>query len=78
MKCPHCGETLPVLVCLECGGETLEGSLFCCRCGKPIKEEKVEIDFSERIACHDGSCIGTINEQGVCNICGKAYGEQPG
>jgi hypothetical protein len=38
----------------------------------------VEIDLSERIPCHDGSCIGTINEKGVCNICGKPSVEQPG
>ena len=25
----------------------------------------------ERILCDDGHCIGTINEKGVCNICGK-------
>jgi len=28
-------------------------------------------DFSERIPCSDGNCIGTINEDGVCSICGK-------
>jgi len=28
-------------------------------------------DFSERILCSDGNCIGIINERGVCNICGK-------
>jgi hypothetical protein len=25
----------------------------------------------ERIPCDDGRCIGTINEEGICNICGK-------
>jgi hypothetical protein len=28
-------------------------------------------DFSQRILCSDGNCIGIINEQGFCNICGK-------
>jgi ribosomal protein L34E len=28
-------------------------------------------DFSEHIPCSDGRCIGTIDERGVCNICGK-------
>jgi predicted amidophosphoribosyltransferase len=73
MKCPHCGETLLFVLCPECGGETPEGSLFCNQCGKPVKREKVEIDFSERIPCSDGNCIGTINEKGVCNLCGKPY-----
>jgi len=73
MKCAHCGETLPFVLCPECGGETPEGSLFCSQCGKPVKREKAEIDFSERIACSDGNCVGTINEKGVCNLCGKHY-----
>lgn len=77
MKCPHCGELLASVLCAECGGETVEGSAYCCRCGKPIKTIKVETDFSERIPCSDGNCIGTINEKGVCNVCGNAYGGQP-
>jgi hypothetical protein len=28
-------------------------------------------DFSKRIPCNDGTCIGTINTDGVCSICGK-------
>ncbi len=28
-------------------------------------------DWSERILCSDGKCIGTINEKGYCSICGK-------
>ena len=72
MKCPHCGEALPVLSCLECGVEIPAGSLFCCQCGKPVrKEEKVEL--LERTLCSDGNCIGTINESGTCSICGKPY-----
>jgi len=73
MKCRHCGETLPFIYCQECGGETPEGSHYCYQCGKPMKKEKIEIDFSERIPCGDGNCIGTINEKGICNICGRSY-----
>jgi hypothetical protein len=74
MKCPHCQETIPSAVCPECGAETLDGGLYCCHCGRRIgKEEAREVDFSERVACSDGNCIGTVNEKGVCGICGKAY-----
>ncbi len=73
MKCPHCSEILASVLCPECGAETPEGSLYCYRCGKPIKIEKVETDFAERIPCRDGNCIGTINEKGVCNVCGNPY-----
>lgn len=71
MKCPRCDEILPFILCPECGGETPEGGLYCCQCGNPIKKEEKETDFSERIPCSDGNCIGTVNEKGVCNICGK-------
>jgi len=77
MKCPRCNEALPFILCTECGGETPEGSLYCCRCGNLMRKEKVEINFSDRIPCSDGSCIGIINEEGVCNICKKPYTGAP-
>ena len=38
-----------------------------------MKTDEDEIDFSQRIVCSDGNCIGVINEKGVCNICGKPF-----
>ncbi len=73
MRCPQCDTILPFLLCEVCGGETPEGSRFCCQCGHPIKREEAENPTSERIPCLDGTCIGTINERGVCSICGKPY-----
>jgi restriction system protein len=31
-------------------------------------------DFSYRIPCTDGNCVGTINEKGYCSVCGKVPG----
>jgi hypothetical protein len=76
MNCPHCGETLPYILCPECKGEIPEKSRYCCWCGNPIVVEEKETDFSERIACVDGNCVGTLNEKGVCNVCGKPYSGQ--
>ncbi len=75
MKCPQCHETLPFVLCPQCQGEIPEKSLYCCWCGHPMEKEKEEggVDFSERKLCSDGNCIGVINEQGLCNICGKPY-----
>jgi hypothetical protein len=73
MKCPRCNEILPFILCPECGGETPEGSLYCCRCGRRMVKKEEGDDFSERIPCSDGSCIGTINDGGFCNICKKPY-----
>ncbi len=77
MKCPHCNGIFPFVQCPECGSETPEGSLYCCQCGNKINLEKEEIDPLERIPCNDGNCIGTINEKGLCSICGKTYTKEP-
>ncbi len=80
MKCPRCNETFPSIPCPDCGGEIPENSLYCCWCGHPVppKEEESDFsDFSERKLCSDGNCVGVINEQGVCNICGKPYSGEP-
>jgi len=52
----------------ELRGETPEKSLFCCCCGSstkggPTAEE--ETDFSERVLCSDGSCVGS-STKGEC------------
>jgi len=73
MRCPQCETLLPFILCEVCGGETPEGSHYCCQCGHPLSREETEKSFSERIPCVDGTCIGTINEKGVCSICGKPY-----
>ena len=41
--------------------------------GLDAAADRDEIDFSKRVLCSDGTCIGVINEQGVCNECGKPY-----
>jgi hypothetical protein len=62
------------MVCPDCRGEIPEKSQHCCWCGRRFEiEEEREGDFSQRIPCIDGNCIGTINEEGICNICKKSY-----
>lgn len=43
--------------------------------GSSFESDKIErdgeIDFSKRILCSDGNCIGVINDKGVCNVCGR-------
>jgi len=75
MNCPHCGVTLPFILCPECGGEIPGKSRHCCWCGSPIPTETGEAELADRKLCSDGNCIGTINEKGVCNVCGKPYSE---
>ena len=80
MKCSHCGQSLGNRSCLHCQAEVLEESLYCHRCGRPLQVAGPEVspggeetDFSKRILCSDGNCIGVINEQGICKVCGKPY-----
>ncbi len=80
MKCPHCKAELPSRECPECHERIpLEGR-FCPHCGVEITRRNAaaesggdEIDFSKRILCSDGTCIGIINEDGLCSECGKPY-----
>lgn len=76
MECPHCGYLLTLPSCSHCGGEIPLDSRYCCWCGHPLPTEKEE-EFSERRLCSDGTCIGVINERGVCNICGKPFTGEP-
>lgn len=83
MKCSHCGQSLGDRSCPDCGAEVLKESLYCHRCGRKLeaapehspaeRPESEESDFSKRILCSDGNCIGVVNEQGVCKVCGKPY-----
>lgn len=74
MECPLCHGSVPFISCPECGGEAPEKSLYCCWCGRALPgRERKEIDFSDRVPCSDGTCIGTINEQRVCSVCGKSF-----
>jgi len=86
MICEKCGEEFDSIVCANCGQTILKLGDYCYACGKEIDSELKsadeneeiigEIDFSSRILCSDGSCIGIV-ENGVCKICGKPYVPEP-
>ena len=79
MKCPYCDADLPSRECPECHERIpLEGR-FCAHCGAEVPQrdaaesDEEGIDFTKRILCSDGTCIGVINEDGLCSECGKPY-----
>ena len=71
MKCPRCGEEILSTICRNCNETVPENSRFCCWCGSQVKKEEEPPDPSDRVPCKDGTCIGTVNERGVCSVCGK-------
>lgn len=74
MECPHCGGELELKVCPHCGAETLSAGDFCCHCGVQLESEtELSPDLVNRILCPDGACIGILNDQGECSVCGLAY-----
>ncbi len=84
MKCPHCRAELPSQECPECHERIPIEGRFCAHCGAeiPRRDAAVEsgeegIDFSKRILCSDGTCIGVINKDGFCTECGKPSTGEP-
>jgi hypothetical protein len=87
IECPHCHGELPFRECPECGEKIPLFGKFCCCCGSALADRDSpdpnvgpgaasggdDIDFSKRVLCSDGTCIGVINEHGVCSECGKPY-----
>jgi hypothetical protein len=78
MRCEECSREIDVVVCGACGRSVLRLGPFCCHCGRRLENEAgqqsdEEPDFSNRVLCSDGTCIGIINEQGTCKVCGKPY-----
>lgn len=80
MKCPHCKAELPSRECPECHEKIPLEARFCPHCGVQIPRRDAaaesgndDIDFSKRLLCSDGTCIGIINQDGLCSECGKPY-----
>jgi len=79
MICEKCGSETETVKCIKCGEEIIKLGPYCYLSGTGL-DEKTETeadtagaDFENRILCSDGTCIGVINEQGVCKVCGKPY-----
>ena len=79
MLCEKCGyEITEHVTCRACGKEVVKLGPFCYLCGASHTanaegaEESGAVDFSDRILCSDGACIGVV-ENGVCKLCGKPY-----
>jgi len=81
MICEKCGGETETITCGHCGGVIMKLGSFCYLCGQKHIEVETTTesdagetdDFSDRVLCSDGACIGVIGENGVCKVCGKPY-----
>ena len=89
MRCEKCALEIDSITCGECGKSVARLGPFCYLCGHRLDAgaERLDsdagddldggIDLSSGILCSDGTCIGIINGQGVCKVCGKPYMPEP-
>jgi len=87
MLCEKCSGEIETVTCRSCGKDVTALGAFCYCCGSELRQHDESpgakertggdspdaIDFSSRVLCSDGACIGVVNEQGVCKVCGKPY-----
>lgn len=80
MRCEECGKEISMVVCSGCGADIASLGQYCYICGAKLAaatvkeaDEKDPSDYSDRILCSDGTCIGIVNEEGICKVCGKPY-----
>ena len=81
MLCETCSKEVGSVACPQCKEEILQLGPHCYLCGaelavveehdvRPVQDDD---DFSKRVLCTDGACIGVIDERGICKVCGKPY-----
>jgi hypothetical protein len=76
MLCEKCGQEVEHVTCSNCSALVVKLGDYCYACGTRLINETPEEegpDFSDRVLCSDGACIGVINEEGLCKECGKPY-----
>jgi len=72
IKCKHCGEWFndePYITTNDKAEKKLEPEYEA-----EIFKPEDEINF-DRLPCFDEECIGTINEEGICNVCARTKQE---
>ena len=79
MICEKCAAETETVLCAQCGANVIKLGPYCYSCGGAFEAEAHEvenddnIDLSARILCSDEACIGVVNEEGFCKVCGKPY-----
>jgi len=68
---------MALTTCEDCGKDVSTLAPACPHCGRPAgmvdKKIRDRILAGERILCSDGTCVGSLGEDGNCRVCGKSY-----
>ena len=73
LKCENCGYEAAGRLCPACGEEAPRWAGFCPHCGAALaaaKEGGRAFDLADRRLCPDGNCIGILDAEGRCVVCG--------
>ena len=77
LKCKNCGYEPDSLDCSACGEPVPLWAGFCPHCGEeapPPAKTEGEGAAADRRLCPDGDCIGILNAEGRCVVCGRKAG----
>jgi predicted amidophosphoribosyltransferase len=69
LKCEKCGHEPQARDCPACGRAAPLWAGFCPYCGEELPAAAAG-DPGERRLCPDGNCIGILDADGRCVICG--------
>jgi hypothetical protein len=75
LECERCGHEPAARDCPACGEPTPLWARFCPLCGadQPPEETGAETEITgNRRLCPDGNCIGILNDDGRCVVCGQS------
>jgi predicted amidophosphoribosyltransferase len=70
LKCEKCGHEPAARDCPACDEPAPLWAKFCPHCGAELLEAAGEV-MGDRRLCPDGNCIGILDENGRCVICGQ-------
>ena len=76
LECENCGHESAGKKCSACDEKVPAWSKFCPCCGKEFKAKPVKdadpYSMENRRLCPDGNCIGILDADGQCVVCGKS------
>ena len=77
LECTNCGYEAQSKTCSSCEKQVPTWVKFCPLCGVATKNEPNSettgdyLSMEKRRLCHDGNCIGILDADSTCVVCGK-------